>query len=157
MIVAIQNQGSIRWYESDPDYWILDQRKWAEAFAAAGYEANVTDFSDRFDIPVLDETTAPEFLERMAPFSVSEKQLCEHFREQAIAATDWFDVADCLPVLFVDFDARKVWSIDPESTSFVDYIPDGWTGEYDAFFDQIPEHSRYWVSETGDMLKRFLG
>lgn len=157
MIVVIQNQGNIRWYESDPDYWILDQRKWAEAFVAAGHEVNEQDFSDRFDIPVVNERTAAEFLERMEGFGVSQERLCERFRKAASAATDWFDVAEHLPVLFVDFDARKIWSLHSESTSFVDHIPDGWTGEHDTFFDQLPEQSRYWVGEAGDMLKRFLG
>jgi len=156
MIVITKHHGTIGWYESDPDFWILDQKKWADTFVAAGHDVDATDFSDRFDLPVVDERMATEFLGKMVEFRVSQQQLGECFEKAAATASGWFDVAGCLPMLFVDFDARKLWSLHSESTSFVDHLPNGWTGEYESFFDKIPDGSRYWVNTTGDMLKRFL-
>lgn len=156
MIVVTKHNGTIGWYESDPEFWILDQERWARAFVAAGHDVDATDFSDRFGLPVVDEKTATEFLGKMAEFAVSQRQLGERFEKAVATASGWFDVADYLPVLFVDFDARKLWSLHAESTSFVDFLPNGWAGEYENFFEQIPKASQYWVNASGDMLKRFL-
>jgi hypothetical protein len=156
MIIVTKHHGAIGWYESDPEFWILDQKKWADAFVAAGHDVDTTDFSDRFGLPVVDETTATEFLGKMAESRVSQQQLGERFEKAAATASGWFGVADQLPMLFVDFDARKLWSLHSESTSFVDHVPNGWTAEYENFFDQIPDGSRYWANSRGDMLKQFL-
>ena len=136
MIVVTRCRGMIGWYDSDPDFWILDQRKWAEAFVAAGHEVDPTDFSHRFGIAIVDESTAVEFLEKMSDYAVPQDTLRARLETAAKPGADWFDVAEYLPVLFVDFDARKLWSIHPESTSFVDHVPDGWAAAYEDFFGE---------------------
>ncbi|MEM7160541.1 MAG: hypothetical protein AAF799_47330 [Myxococcota bacterium] len=157
MIVVAKHHGTIGWYDSAPEFWILDQKKWADAFIAAGHDVDATDFSERFDLPVVDETTATEFLARMTEFRVSQQRLGERLEKAAVTASGWFDIADHLPMLFVDFDAKKLWSLHPEQTSFVDHVPNGWASEYENFFEHVPAGSRYWVNATGDVLKRFLG
>ena len=70
MIVATLFKGNLRWFDSDPDYWVLDYSKWGESFKDAGYDVDASDCSDRFDIPVVDEKTAALFLDRMKESAV---------------------------------------------------------------------------------------
>ncbi len=156
VIVVVQHRGEWLWFRSDPEYWILDQRKWVAAFRSAGFQLADYDFSERFDIPVVDQGTVDAFVAKMASFSVSKAQLAADFLEAEAAAGDWLDVADALPVLFVDFDNERLWSLDSESSTFEECVPDGWRGEYEDFLGEIPMEQRYWFKGGRDLLSRFL-
>lgn len=156
MIVAARYKGSIRWYESEPDFWILDQNRWAQSFRDAGHDVPDDGYSDRFGIAVLDSDSAPAFFGGMAEFSVTEQDLHRRFRLAAEKANDWYDIADHLPSLLVDFDKHSLWSIHPELMSFVDFVPDGWSAAYASFFEYVPECSRFWIVDGTDVLRRFI-
>ncbi len=157
MIVATRHRDVVRWYDSEPEIWILDQQRWAEAFRGAGHILeSENDFSERFGIQVLDSEKALDFFEHIVDFRVSQDELQRRFREALTSANDWFDVAEDLPVLFVDFDTRKLWSIHPELSSFVEFVPPGWTAESRSFFDEMPTQTRYWLIDGKDALRPFI-
>ncbi|MBQ6462179.1 MAG: hypothetical protein IJJ59_02505 [Pseudobutyrivibrio sp.] len=50
------------------------------------------------------------------------------------------------PSLYIDFDNKQLISYYAEPESFEDFVPDGWTGEYREFENQIPENQKYWIN-----------
>ena len=159
MLVAVKFEGCYRWYDSEPDYWVLDQRAWGEAFELAGYETDMSDYTDRFGIAVVDASTAECFLSNMSIFAVNRESLGDLFYIAAEEASDWWSIMDYVPALLVDFDSRELWSIYSENMSFEHYVPAGWTGTFgdDSFFDRIPVEERYWVKDGTDLLAPFVG
>ena len=156
MIVAAKFRDTIRWYESDVDYWILDQRSWAEAFVAAGHGGDLDDFADRFDMAIVDAENAEAFLSRMEMFQISRDALRARLERTAASSSDWFELAQDLPSLFVDFDGRAVWSMDSEQTSVIDHAPQGWVAEYSNVFDRLPVESRYWSCGDRNLLSPYI-
>jgi hypothetical protein len=56
-----------------------------------------------------------------------------------------------LPVLLVDFDARRLVSRFPNpNVRFEDFVPPGWTGEQASFLEAVPAELRYWIVEGRD-------
>jgi hypothetical protein len=152
MIAVTRLHGSYEWFESEMDYWILDQRSWAEAYAAAGHGHHDEDFSDRFDIDVVNERNAEEFLSNMRPFRVPQETLRARLERSLARSTDWFDVVADMPVLYVDFDGRRLWSLDSEHTSLVDHAPEGWTAVHASFLEELPVDCRYWMRDGRNLI-----
>src|SRR5205807_1298043 len=65
--------------------------------------------------------------------------------------SSWDDVAELCPSLLIDFDRKRLMSLFPEPASFEDYVPEGWSGEYGNFLDQVPEEQRYWTINGKDV------
>lgn len=157
MLVAVRHGGRFSWYESDDDLWILDQRAFAEAFRAAGHPVDVDDHADRFGIAVVDRANADEFLGRMQAHRLEGDLLRELFLAAVDGASGWWDVADFVPSVFVDFDRRELWTVHGEGTPLEDFVPRGWEGSYGGFFDRLPVAERYWIRDGVDLLAPFLG
>lgn len=158
IIVCVKHKGGYRWFRSERDYWVLDQEKWARAFAEAGCDddgGEGNDYSERFGIPVVNAETTDEFLDKMTPFLVSREELTQSVLVASQTAESWFDIAPWLPALFVNFDDECLLSIHSESPAFEDYVPAGWTGAYDDFLDVIPFGERYWIVEGADLSTKF--
>src|SRR5262249_43368742 len=98
------------------------------------------------------ETTAAEFLRHLADHRISSEDLrsllCTH-----LPADSREDILEYQPALFVDFDARVLKSLYPEPSSFEDFVPDGWKGEYTDFLEDVPAAERYWMLEGRDLLQ----
>lgn len=156
IIALVRFRGDFIWFRSEPDYWILDDRKWGQDYLAAGYGGDPSDSSHRFGIAVVNQETAHEFVSKMTPFLVPGSVLKEEFLLVHEIADDWFDIAEYLPVVFVDFDSRRVWSIYTGSPSLEEYVPKGWEGFSEGFFDRIPSEVAYWVVDGTNSLFRFL-
>lgn len=155
VIVAVRRHNQWYWYISDKELWVLDLVKLAKAFDTH-FTSAPTSFSGRFSIPVVNEVTAEQFLAHMAPYQVNVGYLREVVRQridltELSAASeesaeemldDWLEL---LPSLLVDFDNRSLFSLYAEPMSFESYVPEQWTGEYQCFYERIPEEQRYWI------------
>lgn len=53
---------------------------------------------------------------------------------------------ECVPAIFVDFDARVLYSYFPEPAGFENYVPDNWIGLYHYFHDNIPRGGKDHIS-----------
>lgn len=74
-VATVRYNGNILWYRSDRELWILDYKKWEDAFIAAGYDCPEDDGSDRDGIQIVNEETAEHFLKYMKQFEVEKNQL----------------------------------------------------------------------------------
>ncbi|MEJ2066270.1 MAG: hypothetical protein P8X74_23830 [Reinekea sp.] len=158
VVVAVRIDGKIRWYRSDRDLWVLDVNKWRDEFIAHGYE--VPEFQDnyRFGIHAVNQETAEHFLDCMSEYELQRDQLSLELANRFATAKSWWDVADLFPIMFVNFDDRKVAGFYPDGTPMERYIPDDWDGEFVDFANDYPEEifpdgEKFWVKGGSDLLK----
>ena len=143
IIVLVQYRNSYQWFVTDKDIWFLDLRKLINAYMENGFHIPYpNDFSERFNIPVVDEDTAKEFFENIRDQEVK----VEEFQNMLEHDID-IDVSDMYPALYVNFDQKVFISCYPEPASYELYIPDGWNGHYQDFIKDVPEKYRYWMIE----------
>jgi len=164
VIVAVANKREWVWYISARDLWLMDWRRWAEAW---GQNPDETDYSGRFDIQVLDTNTARLFFQQMGQYRVTTGYLrnlvtkvydyksLEGFsiQEQAELLVDLWHL---IPSLLLDFDNRTFTSNYPE-TDFTPehFIPDGWMVKEASLFEIVPKEHRYWIIDGHDAMMHF--
>ena len=152
IIVAVVLHNKWSWYVTEKEYWFLDLTKLEKAFLIKGYGLhNLGDYSDRFDIGILDENSADKFLNEISEFKVSTVELRELVLKLAcsIKKSENFPT-ELTPSLLVDFDNKLLISYFPEPASFEDFVPDCWKGVYENFLDKVPMQERYWVLDGID-------
>src|SRR5690242_15389197 len=132
VIVGVMVRHTFAWYVTDREYWYLDYVKYERVWLAAGYEIPaVADYSERFDIAILDQDTVELFLshieDRRVPTSalremmLVQRQLYEEYG--ALASLEYYnDLLDFIPCFFVNFDHKQFASLYPEMICFEDYI-----------------------------------
>lgn len=152
IIVAVVFRNKWSWYVTEKDYWFLDLTKLEKAFLIKGYQLpNLGDYSDRFDIGVLDENSADKFLNEISESKVSLVELRELVLKLACGSKESENFpTELTPSLLVDFDNKLLMSYFPEPASFENYIPDGWDGVYENFLNKVPMQERYWIIDGKD-------
>jgi hypothetical protein len=152
IIVAVVLRNKWSWYVTEKDYWFLDLIKLEKAFLIKGYRLpHLGDYSDRFNIGVLDENSVDKFLDEISEFKVTSVELRELVLKLACCGKESENFpTELTPSLLVDFDNKLVMSYFPEPASFENFIPDGWKGLYENFLDKVPIQERYWVIDGID-------
>ena len=131
----------------------MDRVQWGLDFGfGPDYLDNPNNHYERFDIPILSEHTASEFLLNIERYRVDRKDLSLLTRERFAASIDWTeDRLELYPSVFVDFANRKLKSLFPEpSGKFHEYVPVNWQGNYENFLSEVPKDERYWIIEGRD-------
>jgi hypothetical protein len=154
IVVCARHQGEWLWFQSPVDFWILDQQKWVRGFRNRGLDAP-DEYEARFDIPIVDQDNADDFLALMAEFGRDRDGLEAELAALGEDAQSWWDIAALMPVLWVDFDERCAYSLFGEGVELENYVPAGWTGRFENFYGLIPEAQRYWVIDGVDQVERF--
>ncbi|MCC0566389.1 hypothetical protein [Brevibacillus borstelensis] len=76
IIVLVKYKKSFRWFVADKEIWFLDLKKLISSYLEKGFEIpNPDDFSDRFNIAVVNEDTAEDFLQKLSDFEVGTEEL----------------------------------------------------------------------------------
>lgn len=147
IIVLVKYKKSYRWFVTDKEIWFLDLKKLISSYLEKGFEIhNPDDFSDRFDIAVVNEDSVEEYLQKISDFEVSNEEL-----RKILVQRTYSHISDMLPSLYVDFDDKELTSYYPESASYELYVPNGWLGKYEQFMGHIHDDYHYWVV-NGDNL-----
>ncbi len=147
IIVLIKIGDNYKWYCSDKILWLMDYAKYSHMF-----DPNDNDFSERFDIGLLDETTVELFMSNMEAYHCTVGELKNLFIKSLPLAS--FDEAYHLfPKLFIDFDARKLYSVYSELLQLQEYAPKGWASSYSEFSMHIPYNEQYWIIDNVDYLE----
>ena len=153
ILVGVRFKNQFSWYRTDPSIWKLDYRKLYDSYDAlyrrrrksmADFVREVGSFGEfiasRFRIPVVDKDTAPKFFEEIMLQKLDSAELAYSWTR----AKEDAERQALLPVLFVDFDAKTLYSCDPERGKFEAFVPDGWRGLYQDFKRLIPLQDRFW-------------
>lgn len=164
IIVAVVQRRDWSWYISPRDLWLMDWRRWAEAW---GHNPDQTDYSGRFGIEVLDAGTAKTFFQHMGQYRVTTGHLRAlvgkvydykglltfSIQEQAELLVDLWHL---IPSLLLDFDNKTFTSNYPEADFTPElFIPDGWTVIEASMFESVPKAHRYWVIDDRDAMTHF--
>ena len=157
VVVIVRYKGVVRWFRSDRDLWVLDVNKWRNEFIENGFDVPEFNSKFRFGFLLVSENNASDFLLAMSPYEIAEDQLSYEFASRYSSAQSWWDVGDLFPIMFVDFDRRKVAAFYPDGTAMERYIPDGWTGEFVDFLteyseDAFPKENKFWIKGGVDLL-----
>lgn len=164
IIVAVVQRREWAWYISARDLWLMDWRKWAEAW---GQNPDEIDYSGRFNIQVLDISTAKAFFQQVSQYRVTTGYLRTlvgkvydykglptfSIQDQVELLTDLWHL---IPSLLLDFDNKTFTSNYPEADFTPElFIPDGWTVIEASMFESVPKEHRYWVIDGRDAMMHF--
>ena len=153
IVAVVRRNGGYHWFESERDLWVLDWNKWRQFFVDLGYETPQAGPEDRMGIAIVNDATATRFLAEMQRFEITQNELAQRLRVRYGTAASWWSVRDIFPILFVDFDSRRVAAFYSEGTPMERFIPDGWTGEFVDFAEELTIGERFWVQDGHDLLK----
>ncbi len=152
VIAGVIFRNTFAWYVTDYGYWYLDYTKYDRALLASGYTKPIGDHSFRFNIAVLNEETAEEFLNAIADKRVSATTLSQMMKQRKMTDT-LDDLLAYAPCFLVNFDQRSFASLYPEMIRFDRYVPDGWVGTNEDFRAEVPQAERYWMDNGHDMFQ----
>src|SRR4051794_30187263 len=113
IIVGVIHKTKWFWYVSEKELWFMDLVKFSQAFVNKGHNADMTNFSERFNIPVINEETVEQFLAEIEQYHTDVTTLSIIFLDHLPAST-WDDVIEMCPSLLIDFDHKKLLSLFPE-------------------------------------------
>lgn len=150
IVVCTKHNASYVWFISDREYWFLDYEKFCKSFDPLD-----TDYSTRFDIGILDESSFEVFMKKASSYICTTAVLEEGFGKY-IPLSDWDTCSHLFPSIFIDFDSKKLYSVYQESMSFENYVPKKWEGFYEDFYEIIPQHEKYWVIDGKDHFKELV-
>lgn len=140
-----------RGYVSDKELWYLDLRKLIRAYERKGFcIPDSEDFSDRFNIDIVDDDNTEQFLSEMSAYVVKTQELSALIKNK-----EYEEIGDVVPSIFIDFDSRTLISNYPEPASYEVFIPDNWCGEYTSFNESIPDRHRYWIIDDKNCLEEY--
>jgi len=153
IIVGVKFKEEFDWFVTEKDYWYLDLIKLENSFLNKGYMLfNQGDYSERFDIPILNEKSAATFLNEIKEYKVNMSKLNELVVALDLNKTKRKQIImEFVPSLFIDFDSKLLLSLFPEPASFEEYVPNGWSGIYEDFLHRIPLEERYWMINGQDV------
>jgi hypothetical protein len=158
IVAVIRYKKNIYYYKSDRLLWVLDLIKWREQFLKAGYFIPEFDNSIRYGIHILNNNNVELFLDQIKEYEIERDNLSIELAERYQYCESTWDVMDLFPIIFVDFDNRKVGAFYSEGIPMESYVPSGWIGEFVNFFyeyseDIFPEKEKFWIKDGCDLLK----
>ena len=162
IIVGLLVDDKFTWYVTHKDIWFLDQKKQTDAyrkkFTELGLkwiESNIEAADERKDIEVLNEHTFTLFINRINKYSVSTVELRELLKEELEVTSVEDAFYSFLPSLYINIAERELYSMYSEPSSYEDYVPKYWKGEYEDFIALIDRKDKYWFDENGTDLLHF--
>ena len=146
IIVLVKFDNEYSWYLSDKDYWVLDYDKWGKLFIS---KDEIETSSVRKDFPVVNTANWIQYKKIINDWLVGLDQLNQMILGN-LPIDSWDEKGELFPSLFVDFDQRKLYSLFAESLTLESFVPDKWIGEYNDFYNLIPQSQKYWIIDGID-------
>lgn len=154
VIVFVIYKKKYQWYCTEKALWKLDYRRLYDEYRAryrregrrdVDFVREVGSFgefiSSRFRIPVVDKSTAKDFLRQIEDAQTSAGELAYLWTR---AESDEVR-RGLMPSFYVDFDGKAFFSMYAEEDGgFEHYAPLGWQSAYCDFRQFIPAGEQYW-------------
>jgi len=153
IIVGTMFKKKFQWYVTDQTIWRLDYRKYYDSLnlkykkqgrSLVEFVREIGSFGEfiqsRFRIPVVEKSTAKDFFEKIMLSATDSAELAYNYMR---AETDE-ERRKLIPVLYVDFDGRTLYSQLAAEPGMEAFVPDGWKGLHKSFEKLIPQKDRYW-------------
>ncbi len=155
VLAVVCYRGEWNYYAAELDVWVMDWEAWRREFVEAGYFVPQASAAERGGVLVLNEHSVERALDALRGNMVSEQSLRGALRARA-PIVSWEQVMDLFPVVFLDFDRRRLFSVYAEALQLERYVPDGWVGVLGEFYDVVPVGHRYWIDGDRDYLQSAL-
>ena len=164
VIALIHYKGDWLYYAAPSEFWVLDWDAWGDAFAEAGYPGDEpatgpdveNDPDERFGIRIVDDASMEVFLARLVPYRLREDELTAELRGGWSLHHDWEEILHLFPKVLIDADRRRLSSIHVEGMSYEEYVPEGWGGDAEDFYEVIPPEHRFWIDGGKDYLREAI-
>jgi len=157
VVAGVRLDGEIAWYRGPRELWVLDYKKWRNAYISLGHDIPPLDATDRGGIHIVNAGDARAFLSFVEKYRVEKDDLARELAIRYQSARNSWDVADLLPIVFINFDRRHVSGFYPSGTPMEKYVPDGWTGGFEDFLglapeEALPAEAKFWIKDGSDLL-----
>lgn len=153
IVVAVIYNSEFKWYVTDKELWFLDYNKLNNAYKNLGVSIEDNDEAEeRNGMKVLDNENVEVFLPRINKYITTKEELNYLLLENIKSKIEGEDLLDFSPVLLINFDDKKLYSMFPEPASYEEYVPKGWNGKYKDFTELIPKLEKYWIDEFNNNL-----
>jgi hypothetical protein len=137
IVVIVLYRGKYRIFATEKEIWILDYHKYSSAYSI------VDDASDRLNILILSDVTFNALLPYILEYEISSTDI-RNYISTFKKPFSFDDIVHLMPVLYIDFDNKNLYSIYPEPMGFENFAPDDWQSKYEEFYDKIPSTYNYW-------------
>ena len=107
IIVGVVYEKIFSWYVTNKEIWFLDYNIWSEAFDVCDENSNYDDCIERRGIPVVNCTTAKQFLNNLSDYQITANELRKKLQDKRAKQEDLEDYLDFSPSLYVDFDKKS--------------------------------------------------
>ncbi|MBO1626080.1 hypothetical protein [Bacillus arachidis] len=153
IVVAVIYNSEFKWYVTDKELWFLDYNKLNNAYKNLGVSIEDNDEAEeRNGMKVLDNENVEVFLPRINKYITTKEELNYLLLENIKSKIEGEDLLDFSPVLLINFDDKKLYSMFPEPASYEEYVPKDWNGKYKDFTELIPKLEKYWIDEFNNNL-----
>ncbi|WP_026591439.1 hypothetical protein [Bacillus sp. UNC437CL72CviS29] len=153
IVVAVIYNNEFKWYVTDKELWFLDYNKLNNAYKNLGVSIEDNDEAEeRNGMKVLDNENVELFLPRINKYITTKEELNYLLLENIKSKIEGEDLLDFSPVLLINFDDKKLYSMFPEPASYEEYVPKDWNGKYENFTELIPKLEKYWIDEFNNNL-----
>lgn len=153
IVVAVIYNNEFKWYVTDKELWSLDYNKLNNAYKNLGVSIEDNDEAEeRNGMKVLDNENVEVFLPRINKYITTKEELNYLLLENIKSKIEGEDLLDFSPVLLINFDDKKLYSMFPEPASYEEYVPKDWNGKYEDFTELIPKLEKYWIDEFNNNL-----
>lgn len=153
IIVAIIYNNEFKWYVTDKELWFLDYNKLDNAYRNLGISIqDNNEPEERSGIKVVGNENVDVFLQRVNKYIATKEELNYLLLENIESKSEGEDLLDLSPVLLIDFNNKRLYSMFPEPASYEEYVPKGWSGKYKDFTELIPKSEKYWIDKFNNNL-----
>ena len=153
IIVAVIYNNEFKWYVTDKELWFLDYSKLDSEYKNLGISIeNNNEPEERSGVKVLDNENVDIFLQRINKYIATKDDLNYLLLKNIESKSEGGDLLDLTPALLINFDNKTLYSMFPEPASYEEYVPKGWSGEYEDFTKIIPKSEKYWIDEFNNNL-----
>lgn len=153
IIVAVIYNNEFKWYVTDKELCFLDYNKLDNAYRNSGISIqDNNEPEERSGIKVVVNENVDVFLQRINKYIATKEELNYLLLENIESKSEGEDLLDLSPVLLIDFNNKRLYSMFPEPASYEEYVPKGWSGKYKDFTELIPKSEKYWIDKFNNNL-----
>ena len=141
------------WFLTFKEMWVLNRKKWINEFISNGVKGvNPEDHEERYNLALVNEDNAEYFISKLIKdnYVLDKNDLSTEFYKRLESASDWWDIYDLMPDIYIDFDNKKMYSNHIEAIQLVNYLPVNWVAERKDFCqgEILPESEKFWISNN---------
>lgn len=152
IIVGIKFKNIFNWYILDKFLCLLNLEV-LESNELTTYMNNKLYSAIRKNIKVINEGNKKDFVDNIEQFKTNidelRIQILKYYEE-----SNFDEIDDFFPTLFLDFDKNILYSQYPENIAFQNYLPNNWNFKYNDFVQLLKPEDKYWIYKNSNIFEK---